>query len=417
MTTTAPPRSHDDLFALATDDEERAFVDEAITFLAVRAARREPDLLRWGVGDEGLTIFHETTGEEERREADAARAWQRARWQAGFGWLTGPAAYGGRALPAGYDRLYRAVEAEFDTPDLNPIRIGLSTVSPSLVLNGTDEQIRRFAAGIQRGELIACQLFSEPDAGSDLANVKTRGVRDGDGWRLTGQKVWTSNAQFADIGLALVRTDSEAPKHRGLTMFVVPMDAPGVEVRPLRQLTGGASFTEVFLEDVFLTDDLRVGDAGEGWRVAVSTLTAERTSTGDRSHGMTKRAAELLRALAVRTGANEVPRHRQALADMYVRLEVARCYQRRLQAMPPDALRGPERAVDKLLLADNLRRLGEAAAAILGPAVCADTEEWGTYAWARWILGATGYRLGGGTDEILKTMIGERLLGLPREPS
>jgi alkylation response protein AidB-like acyl-CoA dehydrogenase len=417
MTIAAPPRSHDDLFALATDDDERAFVDDAIAFLAGRAARREPDLLRWGIGDEGLTIFHETSGEEERREADAARDWQQARWQAGFGWLTGPAAYGGRALPAGYDRLYRAIEAEFDTPDLNPIRIGLSTVSPSLVLNGTDEQVRRFAVGIQRGELIACQLFSEPDAGSDLANVKTRGIRDGDGWRLTGQKVWTSNAQFADIGLALVRTDTDAPKHRGLTMFLVPMHAPGVDVRPLRQLTGGASFTEVFLEDVFVTDDLRVGDAGDGWRVAVSTLTAERTSTGDRSHGMTKRAAELLRALAVRNGANQVPRHRQALADVYVRLEVARCYQRRLQAIPPDQLRGPERAVDKLLLADNLRRLGEVAAAILGPAACADTGEWGTYAWSRWILGATGYRLGGGTDEILKTMIGERLLGLPREPS
>jgi alkylation response protein AidB-like acyl-CoA dehydrogenase len=417
MTAAAPPRSHDDLVALATDDAEHAFVDEAVAFLAARAPRRAPELLRWGVGDEGLAIFHETTGDEERREADSARAWQRARWESGFGWLMGPARFGGRALPPAYDGLYRALEAEFDTPDLNPIRIGLSTVSPSLVLNGTDDQIRRFAVGIQQGVVVACQLFSEPDAGSDLANVKTRGVRDGDGWRLTGQKVWTSNAQFADIGLALVRTDSDAPKHRGLTVFVVPMDAIGVDVRPLRQMTGGASFTEVFLEDVFLSDDLRVGEAGEGWRVAVSTLTAERTSTGDRSHGTTKRAADLLRALAARTGANEVARHRQALADVHIRLEVARCYQRRLQATPPEQLRGPERAIDKLLLADNLRRVGETAGAILGPAACADTGEWGTYAWGSWILGATGYRLGGGSDEILKTMLGERLLGLPREPA
>ena len=160
------------------------------------------------------------------------------------------------------------------------------------------------------------------------------------------------------------------------------MDAPGVEVRPLRQLTGGASFTEVFLEDVFLTDDLRVGDAGDGWRVAVSTLTAERTSTGDRSHGMTKRAAELLRALAVRTGATDGaaapsgaggrPRpargRRGATSDGCRRCRRTSCA-------------GPERAIDKLLLADNLRRLGDAAAAILGPAVCADTGEWGTYAW------------------------------------
>jgi alkylation response protein AidB-like acyl-CoA dehydrogenase len=406
---------HEDLLALAVSADERAFAHEVVDFLAARAPRRAPRQVRWGVGDEGLTLFHETTGEQERREADEARSWQAARWTGGLGWLTGPSAYGGRALPVEFDRLYRAIEAEFETPDVSLLRVGLSTVSPSLVMSGTEDQIRRYAVGIQRGDLIACQLFSEPDAGSDLANVKTRGLRDGDGWRLTGQKVWTSNAQIADVGLALVRTDPEAPKHRGLTVFLVPMNARGVEVRPLRQLTGGASFTEVFLEDVFVGDALRVGDAGDGWRVAASTLGAERTSTGDRSHGMTKQAADLLVALAIRNGANRVPRHRQALADIAMRLVVATCYQRRLQAMPAEALRGPERAIDKLMLADTLRRLGDAAAGILGPAVCADTGEWGTYAWSRWILGATGYRLGGGTDEVLKTMIAERLLGLPRD--
>jgi alkylation response protein AidB-like acyl-CoA dehydrogenase len=416
MTVTASVTAHDDLLALAIDDRERAFAEEAIAFLSARLPRRVPESARWGEGPEGLTIFHETTGEEEQREAEAAQSWQATRWGAGFGWLTGPVTYGGRGLPIELDRLYRAIEAEFDVPDMNSIRIGLSTVGPSLLVNGTEEQIRRYAVGIQRGAVIACQLFSEPDAGSDLANVKTRGARDGDGWLLTGQKVWTSNAQFAHVGLALVRTDPSAPKHRGLTMFLVPMDTAGVEVRPLRQLTGGASFTEVFLEDALVPDELRVGEIGEGWRVAVSTLTAERTSTGDRSHGMTKRAAELLVALAARTGANRDPRHRQALADVLVRLEVARCYQRRLQSIPVSELRGPERAVDKLLLADNLRRVGEVAAGLLGPALTADNGAWGTFAWNRWILGATGYRLGGGSDEILKTMIGERLLGLPREP-
>jgi alkylation response protein AidB-like acyl-CoA dehydrogenase len=406
---------HDDLLAYAASEDERSFAQEVVAFLDARAPRRAPRQVRWGTGDEGLTIFHETTGEEERREADLARSWQAARWAGGLGWLTGPSAYGGRALPVGFDRLYRAIEAEFETPDVSPLRVGLSTVSPALVVNGTEEQVRRYAVGIQRGDLLACQLFSEPDAGSDLANVKTRGFRDGDGWRLSGQKVWTSNAQIADVGLALVRTEPEAPKHRGLTVFLVPMDASGVEVRPLRQLTGGASFTEVFLEDVLVGDALRVGGAGDGWRVAASALGAERTSTGDRSHAMTKQAAELLTALAVRTGANAVPRHRQALADIATRLVVAQCYQRRLQAMPAETLRGPERAIDKLMLADNLRRLGDAAAAILGPAACADTGEWGTYAWSRWVLGATGYRLGGGTDEVLKTMLAERLLGLPRD--
>src|SRR5262249_35498859 len=158
-------------------------------------------------------------------------------------------------------------EAEFEIPDMNPLRIGLGTVSHALLHAGSPEQIATHAVPIHRGETIACQLFSEPEAGSDLAGVRTKAVREGDLWRVNGQKVWTSNATFADLGLALIRTDPDAPKHRGLTMFLVPMSAPGIEVRPLRQMTGGASFGEVFLSDVGLSDDLRLGDEGSGWKV------------------------------------------------------------------------------------------------------------------------------------------------------
>jgi alkylation response protein AidB-like acyl-CoA dehydrogenase len=415
---TDPVSEHADLLRLAATDDERTFALDALAFLSAHAKRKAPEALAWGEGPEGLAIFHETSGEEEQSEAAAARAWQATRWAAGFGWLTGPVEHGGRALAAPFDRLYRALEGAFDVPDLSPVRIGLSTVGPSLLINGTEDQVRRFAAPIQRGELVACQLFSEPDAGSDLAAVTTTGERDGNAaWVLTGQKVWTSNAQLADVGLALVRTDREAPKHKGLTMFLVPMDAPGGEVRPLRQLTGGASFTEVFLDGVVVADDLRVGDVGEGWRVAVSTLQAERTSTGDRSHQMTSRAMALLRALATRTGRRDDPVVRQQLADLESRLSAARWYQARLQATPPDQLRGPERAMDKLMLSDNLRRIGDVAASLLGPSFTADTGAWGTFGWTRWVLGATGMRLGGGTDEILRTMVGERLLGLPKEPT
>jgi alkylation response protein AidB-like acyl-CoA dehydrogenase len=413
---TITDRDSDDDVAVSSSPDERRFAHEALSFLRSVAARRAPETVTWGEGPERLTIFHETSGDEERREAQEARVWQRTRWDAGFGWLTGPVPFGGRGLSPTYDRLYRSIESEFDVPDLSPLRIGLSTVSPSLVLNGTDDQIRRLAVGIQQGATIACQLFSEPDAGSDLANVKTRAVRDGDTWRLDGQKVWTSNAQIADIGMALVRTDPDVPKHRGLTMFIVPMGSAGVEVRPLRQLTGGASFTEVFLDDVVIDDALRVGPVGDGWSVATSTLSAERTSTGDRSHHMTGRALSLLRELATRTGASDDSVIRQGLAELHSRLEIARYYQLRLQATPIEELRGSERVVDKLLLSESLRRIGDVAAAVLGPRLAADTGEWGTFAWSRWVLGATGYRLGGGTDEILKTMIAERLLGLPKEP-
>ncbi|HTF47638.1 MAG TPA: acyl-CoA dehydrogenase family protein, partial [Pseudonocardia sp.] len=262
--------------ALASSEGEREFAGRAVAFLRARVRRRAEQDAAWGVGAENLALFHESSGAEERRECEAARAWQRERWAAGFGWLTGPVGHGGAGLPAGYDRLYRLIEAGFEVPDMNPLRIGLGTVGPAVTVFGGAEQVDRFAVGLYRGDLVACQLFSEPEAGSDLAGVRTRAVPDGDHWVLTGQKVWTSNATFADLGLALVRTDPDAPKHRGLTMFVVPMDAPGVEVRPLRQLTGGASFTEVFLTDVRVPDSHRIGEVGGGWRVATGALAGER---------------------------------------------------------------------------------------------------------------------------------------------
>jgi alkylation response protein AidB-like acyl-CoA dehydrogenase len=408
---------HHDLLDLATGPDESGFAAEVVAFLEDHAPCRDAETLAWGQGPEGLAIFHETSGEEELAEVRAAKEWQATKWSAGLGWLTGPTEHGGRGLDASCERLYRAIEAAFAVPDWNPIRIGLSTVSPSLVRNGTPEQIGAYAVGIQSGELVACQLFSEPDAGSDLAAVHTRAERDGEVWRLTGQKVWTSNAQFADVGLALVRTDPTVSKHKGLTVFLVPMDLAGVEVRRLRQLTGGASFSEVFLDNAVVPDELRVGGVGDGWAVALSTLAAERQSTGDRSHALTARGLAMLVALADRLDLRAAPVHRQRLADLAVRLRVAAYHQQRMESRPAGEPKGPERALDKLLLAANLARIGQVASGLLGARLTADTGEWGTFAWGSWILGATGYRLGGGTDEILRTMIGEQLLGLPREPT
>ncbi len=247
-----------------------AFLDEARQFLDTVAEPRRPESLAWGEGDEGLTIFHETSGDQERAEVEAAKAWQAAKWEHGFGWITGPVEHGGRGLPVDFDRAYRALEARYDVDDLGPLRIGLSTVGPGITACGTDEQVELFSVPIQQGRSVACQLFSEPEAGSDLAAVRTKAERDGAVWILNGQKVWTSNAQFADIGLALVRTDRGESKHKGLTIMVVPMRQAGVEVRPLRQLTGGASFTEVFLDGAVVPEDHVIGPVGDGWRVATT---------------------------------------------------------------------------------------------------------------------------------------------------
>lgn len=407
---------NEELLALATTPSEHEFAEEALAFLSAHHRRRGTLTADWGVGDEALSLFHESTDAQEREEADAARAWQRTRWDAGFGWIAGPVEYGGRGLPASHDRLYRMLEGAFDVPDMSPLRIGLGTISPVLVAYGSPELIESFAVPMHRGDLIGCQLFSEPDAGSDLAGVRTRASRDGDDWVIEGQKVWTSNGSFADIGLAIVRTDADAPKHRGLTLFVVPMDTEGVEVRRIRQLTGGHSFAETFLNAVRVPDSLRLGEEGQGWTITNRALAGERRSVGDRSHEMNARALDLLRTLAQRTGRIDDPLVRDRWAALYVSLQSARFQQQRMQAVPENRLSGAERAIDKVVVAWAFRDLGRLAAELLGPAFAADTGEWGTFAWTRWSLGALGYRIAGGTEEIIKTMIAERVLGLPREP-
>jgi alkylation response protein AidB-like acyl-CoA dehydrogenase len=407
--------SPDDLLALARTDGQRRFATEAVAFLRGQVAPRTPQDAAWGVGDEGLTLFHETSDEQERAEAAAARGWQKLRWEAGFGWLTGPVEFGGRGLSADYEALYRRIESTFDIPDMNPLRIGIGTVGPAILGSGTADQVADYVVPIYRGEIVACQLFSEPAAGSDLAGVRTRATEVDGGWEITGQKVWTSNASFADIGLALVRTDAQAAKHHGLTMMVVPMTADGVTVRPLRQMTGGASFTEVFLDQVVVSHRGVVGDVGGGWKVATRALSGERKAVGDRTHEVTDRAIGLLRELGQRTGRIADPSVRQQFSRVYSRLRIARFQQQRVQAIPESELSGAERAIDKLLVSSNLRALGELAAAILEQELVVDSGQWGTFGWNKWIMGAFGYRIAGGTEEILKTMLAERVLMLPRE--
>lgn len=406
-TATAPPPAH---------PSSGDLVARAHAFLADRVPLRSVERTTWGQGDEGLAVFHETSDEAERAEVRAAQAWQAERWAHGFGWITGPVEHGGAGLGPDDEAAYRAVEDLYDVPDTMPLRIGLGTVGHGVLAFGTEEQVREHVVGIMSGRLVACQLFSEPDAGSDLANVRTRAERDGTSWVLTGQKVWSSNAHLADIGLALARTDPDGPKHASLSAFLVPMGAPGVTVRHIRQLTGGASFTEVFLDGVVVPDELRVGEVGHGWTVATGTLAAERRSVGDRSHGLMDRALSLLRMAPEALGLDLDPATRLELADLHVRLRVARYHQQRMQAVPPDRLTGGERVLDKLMLTESMRLLGEVAGRVLGPRLVADTGEWGTYAWSRWLLGAPGMRIGGGTDEVLRTMVAERVLGLPREP-
>src|SRR5439155_9853654 len=235
----------------------------------------------------------------------------------------------------------------------------------------------------------------------------------GAGWIITGQKVWTSGARVADYGEAICRTDSSAGKHAGLTAFLIPLDAPGITVRPIKQMSGGATFNEVFLDEVRVNDADRLGPEGQGWRVALSTLAAERLDSGNLGAGTIDRLLGLARKLDRPLTAIEVDR----VADAYVRSMIGRITGLRVRAsMAAGAQPGPEASVGKLYATETMRRTSEIAAQLLGSKLVADTGEWGTYCWTEHLLGAPGYRIAGGSDEIQRNIIAERVLGLPREP-
>ena len=389
------------------------FVAEARSWLASVAAPRAEQA--WGSGSDSVAVFENWTAEEERAETDRIRAYERQRFDAGWGPLTWPEEHGGRGLPVSYALAFRRVEEEFGVPrrtEMFPVTQQL--VAPTVLQWGTPSQQQRYLRAMLRTDVIACQLFSETEAGSDLAAVRTRAVRADGGWKLDGHKVWTSGARVADVGIAVCRTDPDAPKHAGLTVFLVPMDAPGVEVRPIRQMTGGSSFNEVYLDGVLLDDEQRLGPENSGWKVALTVLASERLDSGNLGLENADRAVE-------------TARHRAGGLDAYQRDRVAdlvtRAYVQRLGGIRVAAAvvagqdPGAEASVGKLLATDTMARTSEVVRMLLGPDLTVDSGRWGEHAWVEHVLGAPGYRIAGGTDEIQHNILAERVLGLPRERS
>jgi acyl-CoA dehydrogenase len=402
-----------------SDVTEEQFGEDAESFLAANATLKPPARTGYGEGSDEVAVLAERTPEEDAREVTAAKAWAQKVFDAGFGWITGPKRYGGRELAKSYQAIYSAIESRYTTPNQGPRGIGLGMIAPTILAHGTESAKERYLRALYRGDIIACQLFSEPAAGSDLASLQTRAVRDGDEWVVNGQKVWTSGAHYSEIGEILCRTNPDAPKHKGLTGFIVNMHAPGVEVRPLRQMTGGASFNEVFFTDVRIPADHLLGDVNNGWTVALTTLMNERAAIGGGGGGSTSGSSELRRliALARHVGVADDPLIRQGIADAWINLQVARYNNdRALAKIRAGQLPGPELSIAKLSLTQNLRRTAELAARILGPRITADTGEWGTFAWSKFLLGVPGMRVAGGTDEVMRNILGERVLGLPKDP-
>ncbi|GLZ12812.1 acyl-CoA dehydrogenase [Actinomadura sp. NBRC 104425] len=353
-------------------------------------------------------------------------AFLRARFDAGLAWVHYPPGLGGlgapRALQPVVDAEFAAAGAPRNDPERNGIGLGMA--APTILAYGTEEQKRRFLRPLWTGEEIWCQLFSEPGAGSDLAALGTRAVRDGDHWIVNGQKVWTSMAHEARWAILVTRTDPDVPKHRGMTYFICDMTAPGVEVRPLRQITGEAEFNEVFLTDVRIPDEHRLGEVGEGWRVATTTLMNERVAIGGnavpREGGMIGVVARLWRDRPeLRT-----PGLHDALLRLWVEAEAARLTGERLRQQLAAGAPGPEGSAAKLAFARLNQEISGLELELLGedglryddwtmrrPTEVDFTRRSPGYRYLR----AKGNSIEGGTSEILRNIIAERVLGLPGE--
>ncbi|ROO90014.1 alkylation response protein AidB-like acyl-CoA dehydrogenase [Actinocorallia herbida] len=357
----------------------------------------------------------EELGEGHELQVERVRNLQARLFDAGLAWPSGPVDCGGRGLGRDHDQVVDDLLAELGFPSREVLFVGLHIVAPALDRHAAPELRARMLPALYRGDAIGCQLFSEPGAGSDLAGVATRAVRDGDGWVLTGQKVWTSMGHLADVGEALVRTDPDAPKHAGMTMFLVDMRAPGVTVRPIRQMTGGAAFNEVFLDGVRVPDAHRIGAVGEGWKVAGTSLGSERkTMVGD-DGPVSPYALGRLAALVERLGAADDPVHRAEIAGT-----VASVVAMKAAAELPEGAWGSlgpaSGSVLKMLMTRAVDRMAGLAGEVLGELAFTDSGEPDTHAWAEFVLGAPALHLAGGTDEIQLNIIAQRGLGLPRPP-
>jgi alkylation response protein AidB-like acyl-CoA dehydrogenase len=399
-------------------ERHQDFIERATAFLEANAPRlpTQPETFVWGEGADRIRVMGPSDPRREDELIAEAAAWRAKAFDAGFAWAGGPKEYGGGGLDPELNDIYRALEAQFEVPDQSAYGVAWDMVGPAVLVHGSDDLKRRFLAPIYRGELLCSQLLSEPEGGSDLAGLRTRAVRDGDEWVVNGQKVWNSYAHKAKIGQLMARTDPNVPKHQGLTMFLLPLDTPGVEVRPLKQMTGDAEFNEVFLTDVRVPDANRVGAPGDGWRAVLTTLMSERASVGTGASSRSVNPVLLVTELARHVGKDIDPVVRQKLAEVHIHDFLTRKVAARAEdeRRGSGKERGAEGSILKLLGSRQNGRIGDLAAELLGPAFAADTGEWGTYSWSKYRCGAPGMRIAGGTDEIQRNILGERMLGLPR---
>ena len=349
-----------------------------------------------------------------------AKVWQKRKYDAGWACLGWAPEFGGRGASAIEEVIWRQEESQYELP-ANFFLIGQGMIGPTLMAWASDEDKARFLPPLASGDEVWCQLFSEPAGGSDLAALRTRAEPDGDDWVINGQKIWTSGAHYSDYGVIVVRTDPTVPKHKGLSYFYVDMKAPGVEIKPIKQLTGDSDFNEVYFTDVRVSDSQRLGEVGQGWQVSLTTLMNERAAIGG---GFGQMDVSLAMSVAEEVEIDGRP----ALEDAAVRARIANWYvqeaglkytgYRSLTALSRGALPGPENSIGKLVGAPKMQAMSSYLMDLLGASGAIADESLAVKAGIiqRAYMGAPGLRIAGGTDEIMANIIAERVLGLPQEP-
>ena len=386
--------------------EQAAFRAEARAFLERNAEPKRGTFETW----------RSRYGEEDGLRR--ARDWQRRKADAGFAAITWPREYGGRGGSQIEGVIYAQEEARFFVPR-GYYEIGLGMCIPTMMAYATEAQKQRYVAPALRGEEIWCQLFSEPAAGSDLAGLRTRSVRDGDHWVLNGQKIWTSGAHFCDYGIIVTRSDPSAPKHKGLTFFFLDMRSPGVEVRRIRQISGASNFNEVYFTDVRVPDAQRLGGVGQGWGVSITTLMNERLAVGEVAGPDFDEIFSLARSIDLEDGpAIRNAAVRERLGDWYVRQQGLRYTRfRTMTALSRGETPGPEASITKVVSASKLQEIASFAMDLMdaGGALLEPDAVPMRAAFQEALLYSPGGRIAGGTDEILRNIIAERVLGLPAD--
>jgi alkylation response protein AidB-like acyl-CoA dehydrogenase len=386
--------------------EEAAFRAEARAFLSANAERksRARPVLRLGdLGSDGVAL---------------CKMWQGKKADAGFAAITWPKRFGGREASPILQVIYQQEEDNYAVPR-GLFEIGLGMCIPTMMTYATPEQLDRHVRPALRGEEVWCQLFSEPAGGSDLAALRTRAERDGDDWIINGQKIWTSGAHLSDFGIIVVRTDPNLPKHEGLTFLFLDMRSPGIEIRPIHQMSGASHFNEVFFTDVRVADAQRLGAVGQGWKVSLTTLMNERLAVGEVHRPDVEDLVILSRSLmldgapAIRNGAV-----RERIADWYARTQGLKFTRfRTMTALSRGQTPGPENSIHKLVNASKLQDIASYGLDLMGMAgLVMDDDLAEAFAlFQQALLSSPSARLAGGSDEILRNIIAERVLGLPAD--